>query len=315
MVNLTDSDYIPKQKTAVALGLFDGVHRGHRLIIGKAVEKASKDGMRSAVFCFKTDTVTSKGHDGRIEMLMTDKDKGEAIESLGVEYLFSPDFNRMRYFPPEIFVRDVLVKRLNCGFAVCGTDFTFGRGAVGKAEDLVRIGKKHGIEVSVTDQLTYEGEAVSSTEIRKLIRHGEISKANEMLGYEYGYKIEVGHGFERGRTWNFPTINQKIPKGLVLPRFGVYCSKVLIGGKWYTGVTNIGIKPTVHVNTAPLAETFIIDYEGDLYGRELELRLFEFIRPEKTFESFEALRDEISRNTEYTKNYFSRLNDINERID
>lgn len=306
MVNLTDSDYIPKQKTAVALGLFDGVHRGHRLIIGKAVEKASENGMKSAVFCFKTDTVTSKGHDGRIEMLMTDKDKGEAIESLGVEYLFSPDFNRMKSLPPEIFVRDVLVKRLNCGFAVCGTDFTFGRGAVGKAEDLVRIGKKHGIEVSVIDQLTYEGEAVSSTEIRRLIRHGEISKANEMLGYKYGYKIEVEHGFERGRTWNFPTINQKIPKGLVLPRFGVYCSKVLIDGKWYTGVTNIGIKPTVHVNTAPLAETFIIDYEGDLYGRKLELRLFEFVRPEKTFESFEALRDEISRNTEYTKNYFSK---------
>lgn len=294
--------------SAVALGLFDGVHRGHQMIIGEAVKAAGADGINSAVFCFKTDTVTSKGHDGRIEMLMTDKEKAKLIDSLGVDYLYSPDFNDMKSLAPEDFVRDVLKGFLDCRYAVCGTDFTFGKGAAGKAEDLSALGKKYGIEVRVMDQLLYEGGVISSTEIRRLIRSGGISGANEMLGYRYGYVAEVEHGYERGRTWSFPTINQKIPKGLVLPKFGVYCSKVLIDGKWYSGVTNIGVKPTVNVETAPLAETFIIGYEGDLYGRELELRLYEFVRPERKFDSFDELKAEIGRNTEFTKNYFSMHN-------
>lgn len=294
--------------SAVALGLFDGVHRGHQMIIGEAVKAAEADGINSAVFCFKTDTVTSKGHDGRIEMLMTDKEKAKLIDSLGVDYLYSPDFNDMKSLAPEVFVRDVLKGFLDCRYAVCGTDFTFGKGAAGKAEDLAALGKKYGIEVRVMDQLLYEGGVISSTEIRRLIRSGGISGANEMLGYRYGYVAEVEHGYERGRTWSFPTINQKIPKGLVLPKFGVYCSKVLIDGKWYSGVTNIGVKPTVNVETAPLAETFIIGYEGDLYGRELELRLYEFVRPERKFDSFDELKAEIGRNTEFTKKYFSMHN-------
>lgn len=303
-----DGQNVMTKPSAVALGLFDGVHRGHQMIIGEAVKAAEADGINSAVFCFKTDTVTSKGHDGRIEMLMTDKEKAKLIDSLGVDYLYSPDFNDMKSLAPEVFVRDVLKGFLDCRYAVCGTDFTFGKGAAGKAEDLAALGKKYGIEVRVMDQLLYEGGVISSTEIRRLIRSGGISGANEMLGYRYGYVAEVEHGYERGRTWSFPTINQKIPKGLVLPKFGVYCSKVLIDGKWYSGVTNIGVKPTVNVETAPLAETFIIGYEGDLYGRELELRLYEFVRPERKFDSFDELKAEIGRNTEFTKKYFSMHN-------
>lgn len=298
-------DRIPESRTACALGLFDGVHRGHRLIITKAAEKAAEIGGSSAVFCFRTDTMTSKGHDGRIEMLMTDDIKAKAIESLGIDYLCSPRFEDMRSMPPEVFVRDVLKGAMNCGYAVCGGDFTFGRGAVGKAGDLVRIGRKYGIDVDIIDPLMYNGKPISSTGIRSLIRQGDIETANEMLGYNYGYTAKVEHGFERGRTWSFPTINQKIAKGLVLPKFGVYCSLVTIDGKKYGGVTNIGIKPTINIKTSPLAETFILDYEGDLYGRELELELLKFVRPERIFESVEELKAEIARNTEFTREYFS----------
>ncbi len=309
MENITDKGNISKNKTAVALGLFDGVHRGHQLIIGEAVKTARQRGLRSAVFCFKTDTVTSKGHDGRLEMLLTDREKGRLTEGLGVDYLYSPNFGDLKDMTPREFVRDVLKGVLNCTYAVCGTDFRFGRGAIGTAAELVSIGAEYGIEVRVMSQLLYDGGVISSTEIRRLIREGRISKANEMLGYKYGYILEVEHGYERGRTWNFPTINQQIPKGLVLPKFGVYCSRVKIDGKQYSGVTNIGVKPTVHVETAPLAETFIIDFDGDLYGREIELRLYEFVRPERVFASFDELKAEIGRNTEFTKKYFS------ERID
>lgn len=308
MILLTDNDYIPKEKTACALGLFDGVHRGHQLIIKEAVKISRQTGGKSAVFCFKTDTVTSKGHDGRVEMLISDDEKHEKMRQLGIDYIYSPNFEKFKSMPPEIFVTDILKKRLNCSHAVCGKDFTFGRGAVGKAEDLVRIGERHGITVHIIDPLKYGEEIISSTEIRHSIRCGNIAKANEMLGYRFGFELEVEHGFQIGRTWDFPTINQKIPRGRVLPKFGVYCSKVNIDGNWYSGVTNIGIKPTVKENiTTPLAETFIIDYEGDLYGKILKLELYEFIRPEKKFDSFEELKAEIKRNTEQTKCFFDKL--------
>ena len=150
------------------------------------------------------------------------------------------------------------------------------------------------------------GEVISSTEIRRCVREGEIAKANEMLGYHFGFCLEVEHGFQRGRTWDFPTINQQIPKGRVMPKFGVYCSTVEIDGNKYAGVTNIGVKPTVHVETAPLAETFIMDYHGDLYGRKLKLELHEFLRPEKMFDSFDSLREEIAKNKEQAVRYFEK---------
>lgn len=304
MIYITEEKCVYPYKTAVALGLFDGVHRGHQAVISQAVKRKSED-VRPAVFSFKTDTVTSKGHDGRIEMLLTDEAKHRHFEKLGVDYLYSPDFSCFKDMTDEEFVKCVLKDKLNACAAVCGEDFRFGKNAMGDAQRLSKLGEKYGIEVCVVNQLVMNGGAISSTEIRRLIRNGEVSKANEMLGYKYGYTLPVEHGYERGRTWNFPTINQKIPKGLVMPRFGVYCSAVHISGMVYKGVTNIGVKPTVKVDTAPLAETYIIDFEGNLYGKEVKIELFEFVRPEKTFPSFDELKAEIGRNIEFTKEYFN----------
>lgn len=306
MVYITEDKCVCQHKTAVALGLFDGVHRGHRTVIQQAVNRKS-DEVKSAVFSFKTDTVTSKGHDGRIEMLLTDKVKQQHFEDMGVDYLYAPDFSKLKDITDEEFVKYVLKDKLNAGFAVCGEDFRFGRKAMGNAQRLRELGEKYGIETCIVSQLVINSVVISSTEIRKLIREGSIAKANEMLGYNYGYTLPVEHGYERGRTWNFPTINQMIPKGLVLPKFGVYCTRVHVKDKVYSGVTNIGVKPTVKVNTSPLAETFIIDYDGDLYGEEIEIELCEFVRPERSFDSFEELRAEIARNTEFTKKYFGTV--------
>ena len=303
MIFIDEEQYARPYKTAVALGLFDGVHRGHQKVIGQAVARKSAD-IKPAVFTFKTDSVTSKGHDGRIEMVLTDEEKCRHFEELGVECLFSPEFSHFKDMSAEDFVRKVLKGRLNACFAVCGEDFRFGHKAEGDAEMLKTLGAEYGIEVCIVGQVSIHRNAVSSTEIRRFIRSGDISKANEMLGYKYGYSLPVEHGFERGRTWNFPTINQAIPKGLVMPKFGVYCSKVTIDGRKYIGVTNIGVKPTVKVETAPLAETYIIGYEGDLYGQTVSIELYEFVRAERTFASFDELKAEIARNTEFTKRYF-----------
>lgn len=303
MICITEDRKVSGYKTAVALGLFDGVHLGHQTVIKQAVNK-KQIGLKPTVFSFETDSVTSKGHDGKIEMLLTDEDKHRHFESLGVEYVFSPKFSNYKDMTDEEFVRSVLKEKLNAGFAVCGEDFRFGKNAMGDAERLKELGVKYGIEICVVGQLSLNGKAVSSTEIRQYVRNGEIVKANEMLGYRYGYTLPVEHGFERGRTWDFPTINQGIPKGLVLPKFGVYCSKVKIGDRLYSGVTNIGVKPTVKVKTAPLAETYIIGYNGDLYGENIAIELYEFIRAERRFESFDELKAEISRNTEFTIKFF-----------
>lgn len=312
MIIIDDNSGIPRGKeTVCALGLFDGVHKGHRYIIDTAVSEAKKAGRASAVFCFKTDSVTSKGHDGRLEMLLDDEQKRERIALAGADYLYSPDFEELKGMRPEEFVRDILYGKMGCTGAVCGEDFTFGRGAVGKAEDLVRLGSKYGISVTVAPPLTEDGVTISSTLIRKLIRQGEIKKANELLGYRFCFELEVEHGFQRGRTWNFPTINQSIPRGRVLPRFGVYCSRVSFEGRRYDAVTDIGLKPTVNAElTRPLAETFILDYEGDLYGKKVKLELYEFLRAEKRFDSVDELKAEIQRNTMQAQKYFQQSGDL-----
>ena len=306
MIIIDDNSGIPQGRESVcALGLFDGVHRGHRYIIDTAVSQAQQSGRASAVFCFKTDSVTSKGHDGRLEMLLDDDQKRARIALAGADYLYSPEFADLKGMRPEAFVRDILYGKMGCTGAVCGEDFTFGRGAVGKAEDLVRLGEKYGISVTIAPPLKDGDETISSTLIRKLIRQGEIVRANELLGYHCGFELEVEYGFQRGRTWNFPTINQAIPRGRVLPRFGVYCSRVSFEGKKYEAVTDIGLKPTVEAGlTRPLAETFILDYEGDLYGKKVKLQLYEFLRPEKRFDSIDELKSEIRRNTLQAAVYF-----------
>ncbi len=302
MIYLKDNEKI-SEKTACALGLFDGVHRGHQLVIGRACEY-KKQGLKPAVFTFETDTVTTKGHDGKIEMILTDKGKQKCFERLGVEYLFSPRFADYKDMSCEDFVRVVLRDKLNCERAVCGTDFRFGKGAKGDCDTLRELGEKYGIKVDVIRQLCDANGVISSTVIRSAIRCGEISAANEMLGYTFFIELPVERGQQIARTLEHPTINQRIPQGQILPRFGVYCTRVNVGGKWYGGVTNIGVKPTFGEKDSPLAETYIIGYDGDLYSKTVTVYFDKFLRTEKKFDSVELLKEQIDRDTSFANEYF-----------
>ncbi|MBP3270713.1 MAG: riboflavin biosynthesis protein RibF [Ruminococcus sp.] len=288
--------------TVTALGIFDGVHLGHRRVLGAACERAKALHAGAAVFTFDTMTVTSKG---RLDALLTDEDKLMRLEEAGIDYVYDADFSKLRELSAEEFIDRVLVGKMHAVCAVCGEDFRFGKGGAADSAELRRLCAERGIDTVTVKQLSIGGETVSSTRIRELIQAGEIAHANALLGYRWRLTAEVIHGAQLGRTWDFPTINQTFPEGLALPRFGVYCSKVTIGGKSYAGVTNIGVKPTVGKGSPPLAETFIIDYSGDLYGQTLSTELYEFVRPEKRFASFAELKEEIGRNTEFTKEYFS----------
>lgn len=289
------------KKTAVAMGIFDGVHAGHRSVIKEAVS-FNKKGLMPIAFTFKNETVFKKGE--KIKGILSDDIKAERLIKLGCEMVVSPDFNEFKDLSCEDFCREVIVKKLMAGVVVCGEDFTFGKNAEGNFKTLTELGKKLGFEVSVVKSFMTEGEVLSSTMVRELIKKGEISKANRLLCENYQLELKVVHGVQLARTWNFPTINQIFPKNLEEVKFGVYCSRVLIDGVWYKGVTNVGVKPTVKNEGEVLCETFIMDYDGDLYGRTLRIELCEFLRAEKKFESLDELKEEIARNKKSAQDYF-----------
>lgn len=300
MIDLTGTNNVPKGNTAVAMGLFDGVHHGHRAVIGKAVEAAeSIPGVKPAVFTFDTQTVTSKGESGSgVEYIFSREMKLDIIGRLGVKYIYSPDFMNFRDLSGEEFTELVLCDKFSAKIAVCGEDFRFGKNACCGVSELAEMCRKRGIKLITVSEISEGGEKISSTSIRKLIGNGEISEANRLLGSKFAFRLPIVYGRQLGRTLDFPTINQYIPKRQIKPRFGVYASETEVGGNIYGSVTNIGVKPTVG-SEAPLAETYIIDFPGgDLYGETAKVSLVEFIRPERKFSGTDELKAQIAQDTE-----------------
>lgn len=311
ILDITRSGKVLTNKTVVSLGIFDGIHRGHQAVINTA-GMFKNQGLDSVLFTFKTDTVTTKGKDGRIEMLLSDELKKEHFERMGVDYIFSPRFYELKNMTAQDFVEKILYKRLNASAVVCGEDFHFGKGALGNAEKLGILCDKYNIKTVIVKQAEYDGKKISSTEIRECIRQGKIKRANEMLGYNYYYKLPVLHGNEIGRTLDFPTINQEISKGHIMPRFGVYITRTKIDKKWRHSISNVGIKPTVEIKPVPLIETNILDFKGDLYGKIVKVELLEFLRPERKFESLDELKNQVHSDINKTKEYFETYEDIQE---
>ena len=284
------------ERTAVALGYFDGLHLGHMGVIGAAM---AQSGLAAAVFTFNCDTTLPKFRGP--EDIISFENKRELMERIGVKYLFAPDYAEVCTLTDEEFVKKILIDRLNAGFACCGRSFRFGKGGCGTPERLAEIGARYGMRTEIVQDVCLDGQVISSTRIREHIRRGEIEKANRLLGYELWYRLPVVRGNEIGRTISFPTINQVIPDTNIIPKYGVYKSIVEVGGKQYKGVTNIGVKPTVqHRNdgSGAVMETHIIGFDGDLYGQDIAVALVRYIRPEVKFSGLDELKQQISRDKE-----------------
>ena len=278
-------EYIGGQKTAVALGAFDGLHIGHRAVVQHAVES----GFLPVVFTFRDNPAEYLGR--KVRYLTTVEERLRILGSWGVQVVVMPEFAEVADWPAERFL-NMLFHDLNAAFLSCGDDFTFGRGAAGKVEALRTACAARGAALCVTPPVRWQGETVSATRIRDALEKGDAKAAAAMLGRPFGFEFEVVHGNHLGRTIGIPTINQHFPERFVLPRFGVYATAVHVGGAVYGGVTNVGVKPTVGSDRA-LAETWILDFAGDLYGSTLRLELLEFIRDEQKFPNLEALRERI----------------------
>ena len=282
-----------RKKTAVALGLFDGVHLGHRAVIDAALAQR-ENGLTATVFTFEPECVLRKSG-GSSGYIYTRTEKEILLrEQIGVGDIVSPPFEQLCNNSGEKFTRGVLSGQLNAAYVCCGDDFRFGRNAACGARELTDYGRRYGFAVEVVSPVEYGGSAVSSSRIRELLQSGDITAANELLGSAYFINATVTDGNHIGRTIDFPTINQEFAEGQLVPRYGVYSTHANVGGRVLPSVTNVGVKPTVGGVDRPLAETHIIGYSGDLYGKNVDVCFSGFIRPERKFGSLDELKAQIA---------------------
>ena len=281
---------------ALALGLFDGVHIAHRDLILRAKENAARLGLPFGIFTFASDT----GIKGGSPRLYSDDDKLDLFERIGADLVIVSDFKSIRDMSAECFVKDVLIRDCGCRFAVAGFNFRFGKFAAAGAEELCELMSGHGYGTQIVDELKYGDDAVSTTLIRAHIADGRIEKANVLLGSPYFIKGKVEHGNRVGRSLGFPTVNLPLDDERAALRRGVYRSAVVINGKIYSSVTNIGICPTFDERRAH-AETYILDFTGEIYGDEITVYLLGYLRDEVRFSTPEALIEQINKDKEKAK--------------
>lgn len=284
-----------KDGLAVALGTFDGFHSGHKMVIDKARLSVGK----SAVLLFDQhpQKVLFKKSPGE---LITETQRNKLLKSWSVEPI-TVSFSEIMSLSYEEFFYKILVEKLGATALSCGFNYRFGANAKGNPENLRELCKKQGIELFVSDAVLFEGEPVSSTRIRSLIKQGDIESANAMLGREFSYDFLVVHGDARGRTIDSPTINQFFTEDFIVPQYGVYASYSIIDGKKYPSVTNVGIRPTIEGTSKERSETNIIGFEGDLYDKQISVQLLKKIREEMKFSGLDELRAQIARDREVSK--------------
>ena len=267
-------------KTAVTIGMFDGMHMGHRKLINSI---KSKENLKSLIFSFERSDEEN--------LIFTNKEKRIILESLGCDYaVLQPYSGEFLSTSKEDFL-DILKNKYNAGYICCGEDFRFGKNALGCADDIREFCEKNNIEFDVMSEYLYEGKRVSSSRIRECIKNGEMQKAAQMLGGLYFIDGVVEKGNMLGRTMDFPTVNLSSVK--ILPSFGVYASFTLVDGKIYKSISNVGVKPTIADNNKINVETNIFDFHKDVYGKEIRVYLAKKIRGEKKFCSLESLKNQM----------------------
>jgi riboflavin kinase/FMN adenylyltransferase len=291
------------EKTAVAMGNFDGLHLGHVELIRRTVAGARNAGVKSAVFTFSEHPKNSLAGGRIIRNIQYPEEKAGEIADLGVDYLFSIPFSEeMHHMPPKNFIEDLLLDCFNMAEAHCGFNFRFGYRAAGDAEILREAGAEHGFPVHVLDALQINGVVVSSSLIREMISEGRMEECAAFLGRNYCAGGEVTEGNRIGRTLGFPTLNILMDESMAVPAYGVYVTDCHVDGRVYPGVTNVGVRPTVGDGKKSI-ETHLLDFEGDLYGKTIRVEFIKKLRDEMRFAGVEQLALQITKDTADAKTY------------
>lgn len=286
-------------KTAVALGSFDGLHKGHISVIACTL-KYRECGLEPFILLFDEHPVkVLKGTapEEILQPVLRDK----ILSDMGISKKVI-SFSEIKDLSPEEFFDKILIGKLNAGALCCGSNYHFGKNGAGNEHLLKELCEKRGIELTVSPDISHNGSLISSSRIRTAIKEGNILDANAMLGREFTFKAIVKHGCQRGRLIGAPTINQYFDSGFVQPKAGVYASLTVVDGKKYHSVTNIGLRPTFE-NEDFRSETCILNYSGNLYGEDIEVRLLDRIRDEIKFNSEEELKNQIKKDAEFSEKY------------
>ena len=280
-------------ENAVILGTFDGVHSGHRAVINAAENHR----ITAVTFSVPPKAVAQNN----IMLLMTKDDRCRALKSAGVSNIVMLDFEKVKNTSALSFLENIK-KEYSPSLICCGFNYRFGKDAKGDTDFLKEYCKSRNIECKIADRVVSNGETVSSTSIRNKLLNGDVFSANLEIFSGFGFTSRVIHGDKRGRTIGFPTINQAYPQSLVKLKYGVYLSEVIINGRAYNGITNIGIRPTFKTENV-ICETYIKDFSGDLYGQDVTLKPKRFLRDEKRFNSLEELKKAIQNDVAKCNNF------------
>lgn len=283
--------------TVVALGCFDGVHLGHRAVICRAVEIAKGKELTSLVWTFE-EPAKNFFVPGSVPLITTWEEKKTQIRRLGIDVLVCGALEpAITSLSPKDFFEKILIERLNAKHLVCGFNYSFGQGGRGDTALLGELCRKHGIGLTVIPAVSMEGLEVSSTQIRAAVEDGRPADAAVLLGRPYALRTIVIDGQKLARRLGFPTLNQVFRRGALVPKRGVYVTRIRMAGKEKHGITNVGIRPTVG-GSLLCAETHIFDFEGDLYGKTVTVEFLHFLRAETKFDSVELLSEQVRTDIE-----------------
>lgn len=296
-------------KRVIALGFFDGVHKGHGALLRTVAQAADRLGAMPCAFTFdRSPTAAITGQ--TIPLLSSVEDRVWLMRRYyGIEEVIVAPFDGMQKMDWQDFVSEYLQKELGCVHVVAGHDFHFGYMGKGNPQRLQERCRELGMGCDIIQKVEQDGITISSTYIRTLIAQGEMERANQFLGHPHTLTNRVAHGKKIGTTTlGFPTVNLLIPQGVIVPAYGVYATRVWFDGQCRCAVTNVGVRPTVEDNDGHVTvEGFILDFDGDLYGHEIRMEFYKYLRPEQKFASMQALADEIRHNAQQTRDYFRQL--------
>ena len=294
-------DFSISEESAVTLGKFDGIHKGHQKLMKKILEKKDQ-GLKSVVFTFGPMPGTyiyGKGH-----AILTRAERQIHLEAMGIDYMIEcPFVTEIIRMEPETFVEKILVGQLHVKYIAVGADFRFGFERKGDVALLKQLAPVYGYEVEVVEKVCLGDKIISSTYVRHMLESGEMEKVRKLLGYPYYVSGTVVHGHAIGRKLGIPTINLIPDEEKMLPPNGVYLTKTMFGHEKYFGITNIGVKPTISGEEAKGIETHLFDFDGDLYDQQLLVAFYAFERPERRFESLEELQKQLEEDVRWGKVY------------
>lgn len=279
--------------SVVVIGKFDGIHKGHKFLLEKAIEVSRQNGWQVVVFTFMPTNAKQS-------VLMTSKERSAYLETIGIDVLIECSFEAVRDIEAIDFLEKILWKQLQMRCLIAGTDCGFGKNRTGNAKMAVEFMENKGQKAYIYDKLEYDGKPISSTFVRNMVCEGQMELAEKLLGHPYYFEGVVVKGNQLGRTMNFPTMNLIIPDSKVVPPFGVYESVVSIDDEDYIGITNIGVKPTVGANFIGV-ETYIFDYSKDAYEKVIKVSLKKFIRKEMKFANLTMLQEQIKKDIDFIK--------------